>query len=96
MNTHVQRTLSAFAIAGTLGMGAWAGMAIGQAVPTIDLTEIPDIDTLPVCAEEDCSDQPGQTGLWQSTEGDWYLERGETKTWLIIDNTVAFDAGYEI
>lgn len=31
----------------------------------------------PVCVEEDCSDQPGQVGVWTSREGKSYLELGE-------------------
>jgi hypothetical protein len=31
----------------------------------------------PVCAEEDCSDQPGQIGVWTNSEGDRYLSLGE-------------------
>lgn len=55
---------------------------------TINLTDVTDIDHLPVCAEEDCSDQIGQTGVWLDTDtGTWYLERGEDYTRMIIDNT---------
>jgi hypothetical protein len=52
------------------------------------------IDQLPVCAEEDCSDQPGQSGMWLDRDtGDWYLELGEAVTLLVYDDTVTWDHG---
>lgn len=81
---------------------AAADDAVPGPVPTIDLTSIDDIDVLPTCTLEDCSDVPEQTGLWLDADtGDWYLERG-VNTWLIVDDTVtglahganAFDSGY--
>ena len=62
---------------------AWTGPK-----PCVELSQIEDIDTLPVCRVEDCSDQIGQVGLWLDRDtGNWYLERGETQTYLIIDDT---------
>ena len=83
------RTFASLAIA-SAPFFAWAQPAAASAepVPTISLTDVHDIDTLPVCEVEDCSDQPGQVGVWLSSEGDWYLERGEDYTRLIVDNTV--------
>lgn len=41
----------------------------------------------PVCHVEDCSDQPGQVGMWLNTDtGDWYLSQGETSV-RVIDDT---------
>lgn len=74
----------AIAYADSCYAGDWSPMACP---PSINLTDIPDIDTLPICAEEDCSDRPKQTGLWPN-DGNWYLERGEGRAWLVIDNTV--------
>ncbi|AEL17874.1 hypothetical protein TRIXIE_86 [Mycobacterium phage Trixie] len=31
----------------------------------------------PVCAEEDCSDQPGQIGVWRDRDGTAWLSLGE-------------------
>jgi hypothetical protein len=68
---------------------------------TINLTEIDDIDVLPVCHVEDCSDVPDQHGLWYSQyRGDWLLIDNDD-TWLIVDDTAtdlatgpnAFDEG---
>jgi hypothetical protein len=40
------------------------------------------------CREEDCSDQPGQVGMWLDKDtGNWYLSLGE-KSYLVIDDTV--------
>jgi hypothetical protein len=49
---------AALAITGTLGLGAAVGMAVGHAdeLDTIRLADIPNIDTLPQCSVEDCSD----------------------------------------
>jgi hypothetical protein len=42
----------------------------------------------PVCAEEDCSDQVGQVGVWFSkSTGHWLLELGEHFT-RVIDASV--------
>jgi hypothetical protein len=69
------------------------GTVYAAPVDTINLTDIPDIDSLPVCAEEDCSDQRSQTGMWLDKDtGDWYLERGEDYTRRVIDNTVSANA----
>jgi len=46
------------------------------------------LDSLPVCVEEDCSDQVGQTGMWLDRDtGDWYLELGESSTFVVDDDT---------
>ncbi|MBV9923175.1 MAG: hypothetical protein JOY78_20310 [Pseudonocardia sp.] len=64
---------------------------------TINLTAF-DADTYPVCVAEDCSDQPGQVGMYEDpASGDWYLELGRIDdtpghirylTLLVIDDTV--------
>jgi hypothetical protein len=57
-----------------------------QAVYLSDVAGL--VDQLPVCAVEDCSDQPGQTGMWLDRDtGDWYMEIGEAVTLLIDDDT---------
>lgn len=117
MNKHIERTMAALAIAGTMGFAAWAGQAIAHAEPQgmIDTITVTEIDSmmnglgldydyqLPVCVQEDCSDQVGQTGLWLDQDtGDWYLELGEDFTRKVIDDTASYltddigwDAGYE-
>ncbi|MCV7016740.1 hypothetical protein H7I96_03210 [Mycolicibacterium aichiense] len=57
----------------------------------VNLTELRTVDgyDYPVCSEEDCSDQPGQVGIWCSKRsGNCYLELGEEATFLINDDTV--------
>ena len=54
----------------------------------VRLSDIPDIDSLPICTVEDCSDQPGQVGLWLDRDtGNWWLSRGETEFYVIMDDT---------
>ena len=61
----------------------------GKAIPTVNLSDVPFIDQLPICNEEDCSDQNGQIGVWTSHVGNSYIELGEGVTVMVIDNTVA-------
>ncbi|AHJ86698.1 hypothetical protein CRB1_87 [Mycobacterium phage CRB1] len=60
-----------------------------SAEPTVNLTELRTVDGVdyPVCVEEDCSDQPGQVGLWEDKDtGNWWLSLGE-RSFLVIDDT---------
>jgi hypothetical protein len=98
MNTHIQRTLAALAITGTLGLGAAVGMAVGHAdeLDTIRLTDIPNIDALPQCSVEDCSDlRPDEFPAVWHNDGDWYLAPAhDAPRWLlIVDNTVTHAHG---
>ena len=69
-----------------VGMG-FGGSGVAMAMPTVDLTSI-EPGQYPVCFEEDCSDQPGQVGMWEDTDtGNWYLELGESVTYLVVDDT---------
>jgi hypothetical protein len=100
MNTHIARATSALAVAGVLTGAAYAGVALGRADDVISHV-MPDgrqavylsdlngrFDSLPVCVQEDCSDQPFQTGWWLDRgTGDWYLGIGEMVTLLVIDDT---------
>ncbi|URC18171.1 membrane protein [Mycobacterium phage Zenteno07] len=72
-----------------LPAGGWlTAQAHAEPVPTIDRADIPNIEALPICAEEDCSDQPGQIGLWLDRDtGNWWLSVGESSA-LIIDHTI--------
>jgi hypothetical protein len=64
----------------------WFATPAWAELPLTELTV--DGHDYPVCEQEDCSDQPGQIGLWEDTDtGDWYLSTGETST-RIIDDTV--------
>ena len=48
-------------------------------VPTVTMTVTVDGVDYPVCAEEDCSDRPGQIGVWFDPDtGDAWLSLGET------------------
>ena len=64
-----------------LGSGAQPGPA------TIALSEFGNIDAIPTCSVEDCSDQPGQIGLWLDRDtGNWWFSTGETSA-LVVDDT---------
>ncbi|UJQ86582.1 hypothetical protein SEA_PENGUINLOVER67_60 [Mycobacterium phage PenguinLover67] len=66
------------------GTGARPGPA------TINLSEFGNIDAIPVCAVEDCSDQPAQVGLWRDRDtGNWWFSTGPETSWLIVDDTAA-------
>ncbi|QCG76938.1 hypothetical protein SEA_XIANYUE_85 [Mycobacterium phage XianYue] len=55
----------------------------------VKLSELRTVDGVdyPVCAEEDCSDQPRQIGLWLDKDtGNWWLSLGET-SYLVVDDT---------
>ncbi len=56
---------------------------------TIPLPEVPDIDTLPVCHVEDCSDVDTFPAVWHN-DGNTYLALyPEQEQWLLItDDTV--------
>ncbi|AMO44046.1 hypothetical protein BJD46_gp78 [Mycobacterium phage Bactobuster] len=77
-------------IAGLLILGiAQAEASIANA-DTVNLTELRTVDgqDYPVCTEEDCSDQPGQIGLWLDKDtGNWWLSLGE-QSYLVVDDTV--------
>ena len=92
--TTAKRVAFATGLAVGLSLGLPAGGWIADAhadhigPTTINLTDIHRIDLLPVCALEDCSDQPNQIGLWLDRDtGNWYFSRGESDYALIIDNT---------
>ncbi|ALF02231.1 hypothetical protein SEA_LADYBIRD_90 [Mycobacterium phage LadyBird] len=73
---------------------AVTAMAIAEppeasAEPTVNLTELRTVDgrDYPVCHVEDCSDQPGQVGIWEDKDtGNWWLSLGE-QSYLVIDDT---------
>ena len=72
-NTQIQRTVSAFAIAGTFAFAAWFGTAIADAEPveTINLSDVHDIDSLPACRYQ------GPYGRYESVEhADRYSRTG--------------------
>jgi hypothetical protein len=55
----------------------------------IALSEIHNVDMFPVCELEDCSDQPGQVGMWLDRDtGNWRLSLGESSL-LVVDDSVA-------
>jgi hypothetical protein len=95
--TIVVGTEIAFAAAfGASGVIGWHGTAYATGcfdahwspivcpVDEVSLSEIHNVDSLPVCSAEDCSDQPGQVGMWLDRDtGDWYQS-----SLLIIDDTV--------
>jgi hypothetical protein len=66
----------------------WVDPATGEGYRDVVLVSESNLDVYPQCAEEDCSDQPGQVGVWLSNEGNSYLELGEGATYLVIDDTV--------
>lgn len=67
----------------------WLADTEASAAPTVNLTELQTVDSVdyPVCSVEDCSDQPGQVGLWLDKDtGNWWLSLGET-SYLVADDT---------
>ncbi|EHB47613.1 hypothetical protein MycrhDRAFT_5739 [Mycolicibacterium rhodesiae JS60] len=77
----------------TLVLAVWSfglSMALGEFYITRAHAEAPrttmtvDGVDYPVCSEEDCSDQPGQVGLWYSrSTKTWLLELGEDVTLIV-------------
>lgn len=66
-----------------LATGAALGIAILPAPPAnAEPSQTATVDGVdyPLCAVEDCSDQPGQVGIWTNSEGEQYLELGEFTT----------------
>lgn len=102
MNTHVARGASLLGVAAVMCGAAALGTAAARA-DSVDAHWTPDgrtavylsdvagvLDVLPVCAVEDCSDQPGQIGVWTDPDtGDAYIEFGESVTLLVDDDTAA-------
>ena len=65
-----------------IGTASLFGIASASASP-LETTTVDGID-YPVCMVEDCSDQPGQIGVWTSkNDGRSYLIIGEDQTYPI-------------
>ena len=80
------------AVLGTMGAtGHMTGVAYAEPNSgTILLSEIHNPDMFPVCAEEDCSDQPNQVGMWLDRDtGNWWLSLGESSLLVVDDSAVA-------
>lgn len=63
----------------------------GVTVSAIDLTSVTDIDAMPICEEEDCSDVAAvaQPGLWYDPDShDTYVTWTDGPSLLIVDDTV--------
>ena len=76
------------AVAAVAAIGA---MALAQPKASANTAELSTVDgtDYPVCAFEDCSDQPGQVGLWEDKDtGNWWLSLGD-ESYLVIDDTTA-------
>lgn len=70
--------------------------ANGVAVATVNLSDLPYIDALPVCGVEDCSDIPvtAQPGLWFDPDShDSYVMWTDGPTFLVVDDTAVFTGG---
>ncbi|CAM9601767.1 unnamed protein product [Phaeothamnion confervicola] len=68
---NITRSLAALA----LSLAALTGAAPAHAEPS-ELRTVDGVD-YPVCSQEDCSDQPGQIGVWFNREGAAWLSLGE-------------------
>lgn len=57
---------------------AMAVAALGLTAPMAhaDTATVDGVD-YPLCAVEDCSDQPGQVGIWTDKSGEQWLSLGE-------------------
>lgn len=64
----------------------WTCEADGHTVDCVKLSEVPWIDSLPSCSQEDCSDRAEQVGVW-TNDGNAWLELGESETYLVVDDT---------
>lgn len=64
-------TIAATAFAAALVIGPPQANATPSTTVTVDGTDYP------VCAAEDCSDQPNQTGVWINRQGYGFLIVGE-------------------
>jgi hypothetical protein len=76
-----------FGVIGATGQFSTATAYAGP-IATVTLSELNGrFDSLPVCAVEDCSDQPLQVGWWLDTDtGNWYVSLGESSV-LVVDDT---------
>jgi hypothetical protein len=88
-------------LGGTLALGfvlspvVPAGTARADGIETVNLSTVP--PGFPTCFEEDCSDQPGQVGIWTDLDtGNAYLELGESVTLLIVDDTARFPVAHGV
>jgi hypothetical protein len=65
-----------------------ASPTFSEPVSTVILSELNGrFDSLPVCALEDCSDQPLQVGWWlDSDTGNWFVSLGDYSV-LVVDDT---------
>jgi len=80
MNVNTKRSIALIgvevAFAGSFlvgGLASFHGTAHAQPSQTVTV----DGADYPVCYVEDCSDQPGQIGVWFSSDGRAWLSLGE-------------------
>lgn len=83
--TAVVLAVTPWALGATLALGIELGPSPqARAIPAPSVTMTVDGIDYPVCAEEDCSDQPGQIGVWYSKHDQrWLLELGEGQTYVV-------------
>lgn len=79
---------ASFVVAGVFGTH---GVAYADSVDSVALSDIADINALPMCELEDCSDVATVTdsspGLWVDGDtGDWYLTFSD-RSLVIVDDT---------
>jgi len=76
-------------VTGIAALGVLFGAGALAEPPTVPLTTLTvDGVDYPVCAQEDCSDQPQSVGLWLDKDtGNWWLSTGEASI-LVVDDTV--------
>lgn len=61
--------------------------AIGSPPATAEPTATATVDGVdyPLCVVEDCSDQPGQIGIWTNGDGEQWLSLGESSIHITRD-----------
>ena len=97
MNTHLTRALAAAALASTALGSALLGVAVAHAedTHTVLLSQLEDIDTMPVCTMEDGSDidPAAMPCVWENQGSTWltYVDR----SYLVVDDTTVVLASGE-
>lgn len=64
---------ASFGVSGMIGWHGTANASPMTPAPAIVVTVTVDGIDYPLCAEEDCSDQPNSVGVWRNDGRDWLI-----------------------